>query len=139
MVLYHIFGRQIFNADDIILANKISGQLVQHIVTLIANTFMHPSDGDPCLLPALAPLCFSGESALEAGKFAFALAQVAVIRIFDTIRGNGKGFETYVNADNSPCTGQRINFHVSTTKGDKVFTTRILGNCCRENAASHLL
>ena len=100
---------------------------------------MHPCDGDPCFLPALAPLWFSGEPALETSKFTFALTQVAVIWIFNTIRGDGKGFETYVNADSSSCTGKSINFHVSTTQGDKVFAARILGNCCREDTTLHLL
>ena len=103
---------------------------MEHIVSLIRDLFMHPGDGDPRFLPAVAPLWFSGEPALEAGEFTFALTQVAVIRIFNTIRGDGKGFKTHVNADSSTCTGKRINFHISAAQGDKVFAARILGNCC---------
>ena len=67
MVLDHVLGCQVLNADQIVLAHKVSGQLVEHILSLVGDVLMQSCQLKPCFLPAVAPLCFSGELPLEPG------------------------------------------------------------------------
>ena len=69
MVLDHVLWGQVLNTYDVVLPQDLGGQLVQGIVALVGDTLMRPGHFDPCLLPAPAPLCFSGELPLEAGQF----------------------------------------------------------------------
>ena len=60
MVFNHIAGRQVLDTNDIILANDIRGQLMQHIPTLVGDMFIQSGNPDASLVPVGATLCFSG-------------------------------------------------------------------------------
>ena len=79
MVLDHVLGCQVLNADQIVLAHKVSGQLVEHILSLVGDVLMQSCQLKPCFLPAVAPLCFSGELPLEAGQL-FEIAAVVTAK-----------------------------------------------------------
>lgn len=63
---------------------------MQRVLSLAGNVLLQPRYLDPCLFPALAPLCLSGELTLEAGKFAEVLGQVLVVGVLHPIGVDGK-------------------------------------------------
>lgn len=60
MVFYHIAGRKVLNADYIILAHDLRGQLVLHIPPLVCDVLMESGDLNASLIPVGVTLCFSG-------------------------------------------------------------------------------
>ena len=63
---------------------------MEHIFPLVGNAFLEPSHFDPHFLPAVAPLCFSGELPLEMGKFAQVFGEVLVGWMFHAVGGDDK-------------------------------------------------
>ncbi len=56
MIPNHVLWGKILQAEDIVLADELGGQLVQHIPTLVGNALMEPSYLASGLLPVAAPL-----------------------------------------------------------------------------------
>lgn len=94
---------------------------------------------DSCLFPPFAPLWFSGEMTLKYGKSLLTLGKVFVIRIFNTIGGDGKCFQAHVQSNRHPGRRQRFHLNIGTTQSDKVFPARILADGCGQNTAFHFL
>lgn len=53
VVLYHVPGCQILNTDDAVFPNQLRGQLMQHVLSLVGDTFVEPSHLKPCFLQNL--------------------------------------------------------------------------------------
>ena len=78
MILGHVLRGQILYTNDIVLPDNLGGQFVQHVLPLVCNMLMEPCHLKPCFLPAVAPLCFSGELPLETGQSLLGLSLIHI-------------------------------------------------------------
>ena len=92
----------------------------------------------PCFLPAVAPLCFSGELPLETGQFLLGFCEILVVGVFNAVRGSGKRLSAHVKTNSNSGRGQLLYFHIGTAQGDKVFPTGVFRYCSRQDAAFDL-
>lgn len=76
MVLDHVFRGQVLDADDVVLADQLGGQLVLHVQPLVSDALMDTRNLDALLQVALAALCFSGQPALLFGELLFKFAEM---------------------------------------------------------------
>lgn len=134
MVLHHVLGSQVLNGNEVIVPHKFSRQLVEHIAPLVLDVLMKPGNPKPCSLPAVAPLCFSGEPALEFCKFLCGLGEILMVGIFHPIGGDCEEFDPHVKANNGPGGGQGLNFHVRTAQGNEIFPAGIPAYGGRQDA-----
>ena len=123
VILYHVLGSQILQADHIILPDQSGRQLLEHIVPLCCYLLMEPCHFADCLCPPVTPLCFSGELPLGFGKLLFDLAQILVVWEFCSIGGNSKGLDAHIQTDNGSGRWKMLNvLFQPTAQGYIVFT-----------------
>ena len=92
MIPHHVFWCEVFDADDVILADNLHGELMLYIPTLVGDMLMQPGDLNPGFAPVPTALCFSGQLPLEPGQFL----------LFHPIGGNCEGLDSHIQSDNCP-------------------------------------
>lgn len=112
---------------------------MKRVVALVDNLLVETGNLDPRFLPAIAPLCFSGELTLESGNLLLALGKVLVVRVLYPIGGDGKRFQAHVKTGHRPGGGQRVYLDIRAAQGDKIFPAGVLADRCRQDAAFDFL
>ena len=126
VVLDHVLYGEVFHADDIIPFNESCSHLMDNVFPLISNFLMKPSDPNFCLLPVLAPLCFSGELPLETCQLLLVLGVGTRVIEPLSIRSDCKVLESKVDADYGIRCRYRFNVYVVyvlTADGNEVLAT----------------
>jgi hypothetical protein len=90
---------QIFHGDEAIVINQPSGQLVLEIVALVEYLSVQVSNPPARPAPTSTPLGAAGQVALLAAQFPLCLPEPPRIIYDFGIAGDGKGFQSYIDAD----------------------------------------